>query len=78
MFISSYVGFYYGLCDLNLLLESTHTRNWYLQTMTGSFLQIPFNENPMFIIAVFEVLPQYTDPAYFYDHASVYYHQESQ
>ena len=58
MFISSYVGFYYGLCDLNLLLESTHTRNWYLQTMTGSFLQIPFNENPMFIIAVFEVLPR--------------------
>lgn len=58
MFISSYVGFYYGLCDLNLLLESTHTRNWYLQTMTGSFLQIPFNENPVFIIAVFEVLPR--------------------
>ena len=58
MFISSYVGFYYGLCDLNLLLESTHTRNWYLQTMSGSFLQIPFNENPVFIIAVFEVLPR--------------------
>lgn len=58
MFISSYVGFYYGLCDLNLLLESTHTRNWYLQTMTGPYLQIPFNENPVFIIAVFEVLPR--------------------
>ena len=52
------MGFYYGLCDLNLLLESTHTRNWYLQTMTGSYLQIPFNENPVFIIAVFEVLPR--------------------
>ena len=25
MFISSYVGFYYGLCDLDLLLERAHT-----------------------------------------------------
>lgn len=33
MFISSYVGFYYGLCDLNLLLESTHTRNWDLNNL---------------------------------------------
>ena len=58
MTISMLAGFYHGICDLNLLLGSNHTRNWYLQTMTGPYLQIPFNENPVFIIAVFEVLPR--------------------
>lgn len=58
MLISSLISFYYGLCDLNLLLESQHTRSWYLNTITESALNIPFNENPVFIIIVFEVFPR--------------------
>lgn len=58
MLISSLVSFYYGLCDLNLLLQSQHTRSWYMNIITESALNIPFNENPVFIIVVFEVFPR--------------------
>lgn len=58
MLISSLVSFYYGICDLNLLLESQHVRSWYLDIITEGALNIPFNENPVFIIVVFEVFPR--------------------
>lgn len=58
MLISSLVSFFYGLCDLNLLLQSQHERSWYLEHMTEGVLNIPFNENPVFIIVVFEVFPR--------------------
>lgn len=58
MLISSLVSFFYGLCDLNLLLQSQHVRSWYLEHMTEGVLNIPFNENPVFIIVVFEVFPR--------------------
>lgn len=58
MLISSLVSFFYGLCDLNLLLQSQHGRSWYLEHMTEGVLNIPFNENPVFIIVVFEVFPR--------------------
>ena len=58
MLISSLVSFYYGICDLNLLLQSQHVRDWYLNVITDSALNIPFNENPVFIIIVFEVFPR--------------------
>lgn len=58
MLISSLISFYYGICDLNLLLQSQHVRSWYLDVITESALHIPFNENPVFIIIVFEVFPR--------------------
>ncbi|MCM1046270.1 MAG: GGDEF domain-containing protein [Candidatus Gastranaerophilales bacterium] len=58
MLISSLVSFYYGICDLNLLLQSQHVRSWYLEIITEGALNIPFNENPVFIIIVFEVFPR--------------------
>ncbi len=58
MLISSLASFFYGLCDLNILLQSQHVRSWYLEQMAGGALQIPFNENPIFIIVVFEVFPR--------------------
>lgn len=58
MLVSSLVSFYYGICDLNLLLQSQHVRNWYLDIITETALNIPFNENPVFIIIVFEVFPR--------------------
>lgn len=58
MLISSLISFYYGICDLNLLLQSQHVRSWYLEIITEGALNIPFNENPVFIIIVFEVFPR--------------------
>lgn len=58
MLISSFISFYYGICDLNLLLQSQHVRSWYLDIITESALNIPFNDNPVFIIIVFEVFPR--------------------
>lgn len=58
MLISSLASFFYGICDLNLLLQSQHVRSWYLDIITENALHIPFNENPVFIIIVFEVFPR--------------------
>ncbi len=58
MLVSSLISFYYGLCDLNLLLESNHTRQWYLELADGGPLVLPYNENPAFIIIAFEVFPR--------------------
>lgn len=58
MLISSLVSFYYGICDLNILLQSQHARSWYMNIITENALNIPFNENPVFIIIVFEVFPR--------------------
>ena len=58
MLISSLVSFYYGICDLNLLFSSQHVRDWYLNALTEGALNLPFNENPVFIIIVFEVFPR--------------------
>ena len=58
MLFSSLVSFYYGICDLNILLQSQHARSWYMNIITENALNIPFNENPVFIIIVFEVFPR--------------------
>ena len=58
MLISSLISFFYGLCDLNILLESQHVRSWYMNTITDNSLNIPFNDNPISIIILFEVFPR--------------------
>lgn len=58
MLISSLVSFYYGICDLNILFQSQHVRDWYLDLIANGVFNIPFNENPIFIIIVFEVFPR--------------------
>ena len=58
MVISSLGAFYFGICDLNLLLQSQHVMSYYMDIITDNSLNIPFNENPVFIILVFEVLPR--------------------
>lgn len=51
------IGFYYGLCDLNLLLESRYTRAFYLNSVAEAGLSLPFNENPTYVILVFATIP---------------------
>lgn len=56
--LSSIFSFYYGICDLNILLQSQHVRSWYLDIITEDALHIPFNEDPMFVIIVFMIFPR--------------------
>lgn len=56
--VSSFAGYYYGLCDLNLLFQSNHTLSWYLGIMNDGHIIIPFNENIDFILLVYEALPR--------------------
>ena len=56
--ISSLTGYYYGLCDLNLLFQSNHTLSWYLGIMNEGHIIIPFNENINFILLVYEARPR--------------------
>ena len=42
--VSMIVGFYYGICDLNLLLQGNHTRTWYLSELADGFARIPFSK----------------------------------
>lgn len=56
--LSSIFSFYYGICDLNILLQSRHVRDWYLNVITEDALHIPFNEDPLFVIVVFMIFPR--------------------
>lgn len=56
--VSMIVGFYYGICDLNLLLQGNHTKAWYLSNLVDGFAKIPFNKVPVVIIVVYRILPQ--------------------
>lgn len=56
--VSMIVGFYYGICDLNLLLQGNHTKAWYLSNLMDGFAKIPFNKVPVAIIVVYQILPQ--------------------
>ena len=51
-------GFYYGLCDLNLLLVSNHTRTWYLERINDGMLQLPLNGNMFMVIVVWGAMPR--------------------
>lgn len=51
------IGFYFGLCDLNLLLKSNYTRSYYMDAMTDNILYLAFNENPTDVILLFAIIP---------------------
>lgn len=44
--VSMIVGFYYGICDLNLLLQGNHTRTWYMAELADGFAKLPFSKMP--------------------------------
>ena len=58
MMVSSIFGFYYGLCDLNILLSGNYTRSWYLQNSVDNCLNLSLNDNITFLIIVYVVLPR--------------------
>lgn len=58
MAISMVAGFYHGICDLNLLLGSNHTRAWYLEQWLAGTLQFGFEPDPVFVILFYGALPR--------------------
>lgn len=56
--VSMIVGFYYGICDLNLLLQGNHTRTWYMAELADGFAKLPFSKMPVVVIIVYQILPQ--------------------
>lgn len=55
---SSVFGFYKGMCDANLLINGNHTRDWYMSRYDGAAFTVELNQNPLFVILVFDVLPR--------------------
>ncbi len=55
---STLAGFYYGLCDLNILFVSSAPRAMYVNELTGEFQNLVFNENPVYIILIFATIPR--------------------
>ena len=58
MAISMVAGFYHGICDLNLLLGSNHTRDWYLEQWAAGTLQFGVEPDPLFVILFYGALPR--------------------
>lgn len=56
--VSSILSFYYGICDLNILLQSQHVRSWYMALAAEGPLHIPFNEDPLFVILFYMIFPR--------------------
>lgn len=56
--VSSVLSFYYGICDLNILLQSQHVRSWYMALAAEGPLHIPFNEDPLFVILFYMIFPR--------------------
>ena len=50
MTISMVAGFYHGICDLNVLLGSNHTRDWYLEQWAAGTMQFGIEPDPVFVI----------------------------
>lgn len=58
MLISILVGFYHGICDLNILIVSNHTYEYYIQSVTDGLIHLPLNHNAPLSIILYEVLPR--------------------
>lgn len=54
--ISVYCGYYFGLCDANMVLLTAKSMNKYV--IDGLFVSIQANANPVISLAVFYVLPR--------------------
>lgn len=55
--ISSLVGFYFGICDLNILIHSNYRRSYYLQAVWDGVIHLQINDKTWFIIIFYEVVP---------------------
>ena len=55
---SCYLGFYYGLCDLNILIKSGLNYSSYAAMVQDGSISLALNPNLDFIIGMYEVFPR--------------------
>ena len=58
MAVSMVMGFYHGICDLNMLLGSNHSRDWYMEQWMAGTLQFGIEPDPVFVILFYGALPR--------------------
>ena len=51
-------GFYHGLCDLNIILGSNHTRAWYIENSVQGNLTMPIDPDPVVNMIIYGELPR--------------------
>ena len=55
---SEFIGYYFGICDLNVFLEGHYNHGRHLISVTEGFLLIPLNETPALSIVLHMLLPK--------------------
>lgn len=58
MSLSCFLGYYFGICDLNLFFVSSGTRQFYMSLVTENGVNIPLNTDMVFVISVYQILPR--------------------
>lgn len=58
MTVASVVGFYYGICDLNILFQSNYRMAHYINSATGAMQNINFNSDPIYILIFLAGFPR--------------------
>ena len=58
MAVSMVTGFYHGICDLNMLLGSNHSRDWYMEQWMAGTLHFGIEPDPVFVILFYGALPR--------------------
>lgn len=57
MTVSFVLGYYYGICDLNLIIKDNHTRTWYFSQAVNGQFTAQLRENPLLHLVTDRVLP---------------------
>jgi len=57
-FVTVMVGYFWGLCDANMLLLTVHTRSYYVNQLTNTLQNYNLNENPWITLPLYYVLPR--------------------
>lgn len=55
---STIIGFYFGICDMNILLLGHHSRSWYVSSLPELTLNVPVNSNPLLTILLHIMIPR--------------------
>ena len=72
MAVSMVTGFYHGICDLNMLLGSNHSRDWYMEQWMAGTPHFGIEPDPVFVILF------YGDTSDIHHYFAVYQHYQPQ
>ncbi len=58
MFIMVMGGYYFGICDANMLTLTSHTKDHYIDSVTGAYTLTTVNANPWGTLPVYYAVPR--------------------